>query len=186
MCKTYVCFNPCSYGSFVLTSKSSLLRVSKDCVSILVLMDLSFLLLIQLHIIRRCKKFQSLFLWIFRSYKYGENNVDKGIPMFQSLFLWIFRSYASRNVDLPFLPVRFNPCSYGSSVLTKGLDKIGTKTLGFNPCSYGSSVLTQIISSQSKCQKRCFNPCSYGSSVLTAYMTAETIEKVLRFQSLFL
>ena len=162
MCKTYVCFNPCSYGSFVLTSKSSLLRVSKDCVSILVLMDLSFLLLIQLHIIRRCKKFQSLFLWIFRSYKYGENNVDKGIPMFQSLFLWIFRSYASRNVDLPFLPVRFNPCSYGSS------------------------VLTQIISSQSKCQKRCFNPCSYGSSVLTAYMTAETIEKVLRFQSLFL
>ena len=118
----HICFNPCSYGSFVLTNKRACIERNRIHVSILVLMDLSFLLLIQLHIIRRCKKFQSLFLWIFRSYKYGENNVDKGIPMFQSLFLWIFRSYASRNVDLPFLPVRFNPCSYGSSVLTRLID----------------------------------------------------------------
>ena len=57
-------------------------------------------------------------------------------------------------MDLPFLPDItgvnitesedcFNPCSYGSSVLTK--DEIYPYKItfdGFNPCSYGSSVLT--------------------------------------------
>ena len=86
------CFNPCSYGSFVLTCKRK-----------------------QKHFI--VKQFQSLFLWIFRSYfedgfwiegkngcfnpcSYGsfvltvvKNYILGELGGFQSLFLWIFRSY---------------------------------------------------------------------------------------------
>ena len=62
-------FNPCSYGSFVLT-KSDAVMVNDD------------------------DKFQSLFLWIFRSY-WSTNKNRKGHR-----------------------PGGFNPCSYGSFVLT--------------------------------------------------------------------
>ena len=62
-------------------------------VSILVLMDLSFLPSNEIEDLKIGYEFQSLFLWIFRSYiirrKYNENNENT----FQSLFLWIFRSY---------------------------------------------------------------------------------------------
>ncbi len=62
-------FNPCSYGSFVLT-------------------DLYFS-----QINGYMYLFQSLFLWIFRSYLKGTIAMVEALGMFQSLFLWIFRSY---------------------------------------------------------------------------------------------
>ena len=62
-------FNPCSYGSLVLTQA---LRDDKtgrnNAVSILVLMDLSFLQKIIIEKATGQEEFQSLFLWIFRSY----------------------------------------------------------------------------------------------------------------------
>ena len=37
---------------------------------------------------------------------------------FQSLFLWIFRSYTDRFGSIIHVGDSFNPCSYGSFVLT--------------------------------------------------------------------
>ena len=62
-------FNPCSYGSFVLTE--TILKELDDITN----------------------AFQSLFLWIFRSYKPVNNHILIHGKKFQSLFLWIFRSY---------------------------------------------------------------------------------------------
>ena len=62
-------------------------------VSILVLMDFSFLHAVEVSYGKFLESFQSLFLWIFRSY-----------PFIYTLTLSILQS--------------FNPCSYGSSVLT--------------------------------------------------------------------
>ena len=56
---------------------------------------------------------------------------------------------------------------------------------GFNPCSYGSSVLTLLSLKISKLRILCFNPCSYGSSVLTRQLDA-IIMDAFKFQSLFL
>ena len=90
--------------------------------------------------------------------------------MFQSLFLWIFRSYSGKKLhsrrawrvsilvlmDLSFLrDMRvvevcslnsgFNPCSYGSFVLTRGrMITLKIDDIRFNPCSYGSFVLTKL------------------------------------------
>ena len=62
--------------------------------------------------------FQSLFLWIFRSYLEEIRQLDKIINAFQSLFLWIFRSYNTMSLLNTNNNSSFNPCSYGSSVLT--------------------------------------------------------------------
>ena len=62
-------------------------------VSILVLMDLPFLRYDKDDNAYFIKKFQSLFLWIFRSYEDDVSYEFKKEFMFQSLFLWIFRSY---------------------------------------------------------------------------------------------
>ena len=43
--------------------------------------------------------FQSLFLWIFRSYLVNILFIVLVIIQFQSLFLWIFRSYRKRRVQ---------------------------------------------------------------------------------------
>ena len=61
-------FNPCSYGSFVLTKAIEEEKQYGIYVSILVLMDLSFLQKSLDIIADMLVKFQSLFLWIFRSY----------------------------------------------------------------------------------------------------------------------
>ena len=138
------CFNPCSYGSSVLTRTTTIQCFGEIYVSILVLMDLPFLPTIDAihtHLktvsFNPCsygssvltgywtmtkeqylQKFQSLFLWIFRSYiPDGDDERQKraavsilvlmDLPFlhltasrlelteneFQSLFLWIFRSY---------------------------------------------------------------------------------------------
>ena len=107
---------------------------------------------------------------------------------------------------------RFNPCSYGSSVLTRKTFRGIVRSDGsFNPCSYGSSVLTNetYINKKGKevrfqslflwifrsyvqkkttklCPKSCFNPCSYGSSVLTDNGFLIKRKGTDWFQSLFL
>ena len=68
-------FNPCSYGSSVLTVYSAPIALS-------------------------IWRFQSLFLWIFRSYVLNKLTISTFKVEFQSLFLWIFRSY----LVLIFLP----------------------------------------------------------------------------------
>ena len=88
------CFNPCSYGSFVLTQLliKMLWRFTK--VSILVLMDLSFLL----HY-RKCDK---------------RRNEEVSILVLMDLS---FLQGLSKNVS-SWKKGSFNPCSYGSFVLT--------------------------------------------------------------------
>ena len=63
------------------------------------------------------EEFQSLFLWIFRSYVQLLTQSDKMVR-FQSLFLWIFRSYTTMDFGDADTGTGFNPCSYGFSVLT--------------------------------------------------------------------
>ena len=87
-------FNPCSYGSSVLTCK-------------------------KYHVFGiKYRRFQSLFLWIFRSYSDMIQELREIKLQFQSLFLWIFRSYDRQDTDKSHSFGSFNPCSYGSSVLT--------------------------------------------------------------------
>ena len=62
-------------------------------VSILVLMDLPFLQEERWKIREFFTTFQSLFLWIFRSYTSIWQTLTRWLTRFQSLFLWIFRSY---------------------------------------------------------------------------------------------
>ena len=69
-------------------------------------------------------------------------------------------------MDLPFLQIwkekqnehrnnSFNPCSYGSSVLTHQAGSIYSEAYsGFNPCSYGSSVLTKDKRNQNRNNKQ--------------------------------
>ena len=89
-------------------------------VSILVLMDLPFLHNIAVTLQVNPLPFQSLFLWIFRSYRIFKNYKRSSKSEVSILVL----------MDLPFLQSRkslleliitacFNPCSYGSSVLTE-------------------------------------------------------------------
>ena len=59
-------------------------------------------------------------------------------------------------MDLPFLQIRYI--------------MISKKLNCFNPCSYGSSVLTYWVKFIIGIIDVCFNPCSYGSSVLTGNM----------------
>ena len=61
-------FNPCSYGSSVLTVFPNCKGNGMRRVSILVLMDLPFLHDMNFVFDNNGKLFQSLFLWIFRSY----------------------------------------------------------------------------------------------------------------------
>ena len=82
---------------------------------------------------------------------------------FQSLFLWIFRSY--RHLD--------------SEIITINVGS-------FNPCSYGSSVLTASVTASIPVTVVCFNPCSYGSSVLTKFPDIAPHFMDKGFQSLFL
>ena len=63
-------FNPCSYGSFVLTADAAFEEY-------------------------KTLTFQSLFLWIFRSYNMKMQFIADFLGLFQSLFLWIFRSYTN-------------------------------------------------------------------------------------------
>ena len=88
------CFNPCSYGSFVLTPSD------------------------HSNLFQFYWTFQSLFLWIFRSYSLHKLMVDYVVIEFQSLFLWIFRSYIDVAPSTLSFKESFNPCSYGSFVLT--------------------------------------------------------------------
>ncbi len=68
-------------------------------VSLLVLMDLSFLQKEFIEDGGYIFKFQSLFLWIFRSYASGRLINRSMLNQFQSLFLWIFRSYRTYKLD---------------------------------------------------------------------------------------
>ena len=86
-------FNPCSYGSSVLTNLCYSHILYYFLVSILVLMDLPFLPETMTEVIQATLAFQSLFLWIFRSYLTDGTQVQLKADLFQSLFLWIFRSY---------------------------------------------------------------------------------------------
>ena len=105
-------------------------------------MDLPFLQKQIVKLQNDSDMFQSLFLWIFRSYRKAISNVISAsdvsilvlmdLPFlhyfyeclykkrtgFQSLFLWIFRSYEVKEVPSGIDYKSFNPCSYGSSVLT--------------------------------------------------------------------
>ena len=74
-------------------SKRIELSAINNCVSILVLMDLSFLRVELVQELMLHTAFQSLFLWIFRSYFKVDGNFSRLMAEFQSLFLWIFRSY---------------------------------------------------------------------------------------------
>ena len=56
-------------------------------------MDLSFLRTNYDSLERQLIPFQSLFLWIFRSYMTTTIETTNAMTAFQSLFLWIFRSY---------------------------------------------------------------------------------------------
>ena len=241
-CKSFSSFNPCSYGSFVLT-KNEKIRKIRIYAGFNPCSYGSFVLTAkQLINSTSYYKFQSLFLWIFRSYNKTINGMNGLQGKFQSLFLWIFRSYYNPNgnngnchrvsilvlMDLSFLQPNnirlfqtygrfqslflwifrsyektmthiisfgscFNPCSYGSFVLTQAyVETFGVKTACFNPCSYGSFVLTKkwkikwltqckvsilVLMDLSflPCIRACslslyflrFNPCSYGSFVLT-------------------
>ena len=163
-----ICFNPCSYGSSVLTidrdSRQSIvarpfqslflwifrsydLRLeiqffSVVFVSILVLMDLPFLQRLSMKYMAEKALVSILVLMDLPFLRYQVSYECECMNMFQSLFLWIFRSYLSERkrytvdpnvsilvlMDLPFLHTKqylrfsykwsFNPCSYGSSVLT--------------------------------------------------------------------
>ena len=137
-------------------------------VSILVLMDLPFLLRFQTIRQYILSWFQSLFLWIFRSYLKMKYIIEYGTFEVSILVL----------MDLPFLRASqsynakvwlcFNPCSYGSSVLTHfSRGSSLSYFFSFNPCSYGSSVLTKFQIQRMNLGNLSFNPCSYGSSVLT-------------------
>ncbi len=97
---------------FFLTSKST------KCVSILVLMDLSFL--------RKRRKNQWEY-WF----------------MFQSLFLWIFRSYTKERWKMSIYTKMVSILVLMDlSFLREIEEEIDSKIDGFNPCSYGSFVLT--------------------------------------------
>ena len=94
-------------------------KIHTEFVSILVLMDLPFLQKYITEIVaEQVQLFQSLFLWIFRSYVPGRCQHKRKLPGFQSLFLWIFRSYWEHMLqdrrhdvsilvlmDLPFLQI---------------------------------------------------------------------------------
>ena len=87
-------FNPCFYGSFVLTHRRKV-TLLHSCISFNPCSYGSFVLTKgnwEKHI-KRFTKFQSLFLWIFRSYSGAVSTLDRVRELFQSLFLWIFRSY---------------------------------------------------------------------------------------------
>ena len=178
-------------------------------------MDLPFLHMELNKNLEKVLEFQSLFLWIFRSYTGKEMTFVNGISEFQSLFLWIFRSYKVVDgeigfaesvsilvlMDLPFLQrttydnklviIGFNPCSYGSSVLTMQEFKITSDESGFQSLflwifrSYslpewtltGMELVSILVlmdlpflqgfSMPKGCLYGSFNPCSYGSSILT-------------------
>ena len=112
------CFNPCSYGSFVLTHKFIFDRLSRNKVSILVLMDLSFLQRMK-KAKKRLKNVVSILVLMDLSFLRVEIVEKQNLQIkFQSLFLWIFRSYFQSYDTIVACYQRFNPCSYGSFVLT--------------------------------------------------------------------
>ena len=90
-------FNPCSYGSSVLTTK-------------------------HFHAMRYVT--WSFNPCSYGSSVLTKNDFfnQREIKKFQSLFLWIFRSYNNLLITFKSSTPSFNPCSYGSSVLT--IDKI--------------------------------------------------------------
>ena len=162
-------------------------------VSILVLMDLSFLQIVLYPNKEYDIEFQSLFLWIFRSYAPKKADKEVKEETFQSLFLWIFRSYPLKSaginqnpavvsilvlMDLSFLHEEnyYNVNGYWivSILVLMDLSFLQINALRnvakndcFNPCSYGSFVLTGLMQSTITVLNLSFNPCSYGSSVLT-------------------
>ena len=114
-----ISFNPCSYGSFVLTRIWLWYNAKiNHRVSILVLMDLSFLQKAE----KQIEELQAR----FNPCSYGSSVLTMSLYKkmhavmveFQSLFLWIFRSYMQKRLIWLLYGNRFNPCSYGSFVLT--------------------------------------------------------------------
>ena len=90
-------------------------------VSILVLMDFSFLQKYEEH--RRkllIDKFQSLFLWIFRSYNKLLIEIPNAAEYVSILVLMDFSFLRETQKKQLNVTLRsFNPCSYGFFVLTK-------------------------------------------------------------------
>ena len=150
-----ICFNPCSYGSFVLTLRF-MLTVSIWRQSFNPCSYGSFVLTDYVIIEKKSQRyeFQSLFLWIFRSYRFiFQSNqrlyVFVSILVLMDLSFLLKRDYSNggsiRNVsilvlmDLPFLQhkpwiktfqlISFNPCSYGSFVLTSNAQRIFKRIL---------------------------------------------------------
>ena len=131
-------------------------------------------------------KFQSLFLWIFRSY------YNSGYDYFENFCVSILVL-----MDLPFLRLKNNDYEIvlqEVSILVLmdlpfllNIWKIIKRIIiCFNPCSYGSSVLTWVIQLPYIRSDMCFNPCSYGSSVLTKKNWLYIQTRKTMFQSLFL
>ena len=101
-----------------LRSSWGLISHFYSSVSILVLMDLPFL---QKERKPLCRCWTGFNPWSYGSSVltyYAQALICKLCNMFQSLFLWIFRSYKQAQEMIKDLEKRFNPCSYGSSVLT--------------------------------------------------------------------
>ena len=86
-------FNPCSYGFSVLTPGSNGAGTTQRKFQSLFLWIFRSYTLNKLTISTFKVEFQSLFLWIFRSYQIEMSNMSFTPHVFQSLFLWIFRSY---------------------------------------------------------------------------------------------
>ena len=145
--------------------------VSESSVSILVLMDLSFLRMSQLAIIYYIYKVSILVLMDLSFLQAYTTSQYQAHGQFQSLFLWIFRSYRRETggirclnrcvsilvlMDLSFLHYGLDAIKvsfYVSILVLMDLSflqptvKINTRAKSsFNPCSYGSFVLTMISS----------------------------------------
>ena len=117
-------------------------------VSILVLMDLSFLRIVPKTSWWNWKSFNPCSYGSF-VLTYIFETLDGEQAKFQSLFLWIFRSYEATRKCIKSRKMRFNPCSYGSFVLTFPFSTLKVEMVScFNPCSYGSFVLTDDIINQ--------------------------------------
>ena len=123
-------------------------------------MDLPFLRTDEaVYRIQQCR-FQSLFLWIFRSYVEFYSTKEEAVKKFQSLFLWIFRSYKliqkfMKNwkiivsilvlMDLPFLLKKEQESIFYtvqvSILVLMDLPFLHAESLGGNRWGFGVSIL---------------------------------------------
>ena len=105
--------------SFLQSVLKSYLTQRKH-VSILVLMDFSFLPYRICLFMSNAKSFNPCSYGFFVLTVNRHTPINSILVWFQSLFLWIFRSYKMKYViEFMFYSLGFNPCSYGFFVLTR-------------------------------------------------------------------